>query len=128
MIKPIVKKKFTAIAFDSKNETFVVYIIFFTSLNLGVSIYLSCKTQIRVFLAKKTFIVVFDKYAKFINIFFVKKAITLLKYTGVNDYIIILMRNQQPLYGPIYSLKLMELKILKMYIKVNQANNFINAF
>ncbi len=35
------------------------------------------------------------------------------------------MDNQQPPYGPIYSLSLVELEILKTYIKNNLANGFI---
>lgn len=44
---------------------------------------------------------------------------------GINNYAIELLHNQQPLYGPIYSLKPMELKILKAYIENNLVNGFI---
>ena len=35
------------------------------------------------------------------------------------------MDGQQPFYGPIYSLKPVELEILKIYIELNLANRFI---
>ena len=65
---------------------------------------------------------IFLKYSDFANIFFPELAIALFKYTKINDYAIELIVKQQPLYGPIYSLKLIELKILKTYIKTNLAN------
>ena len=39
-----------------------------------------------------------------------------------------LVDDQQPPYGPIYSLKLVELETLKTYIKINLANNLIRSF
>lgn len=38
------------------------------------------------------------------------------------------MNDWQPLYMPIYSLGLVELKILKAYIEKNLANGFIKSF
>ena len=45
--------------------------------------------------------------------------------TGMNKYAIKLEEGKQPLFGPIYSLGLVELEILKIYIKTNLANGFI---
>ena len=47
------------------------------------------------------------------------------KHTGINNYFINLINIKQPFYDPIYSLKLLEFEILKTYIKINLANNFI---
>ena len=52
----------------------------------------------------------------------------LLRYIKINNYIIKLERRKQLLFGPIYSLKLIELEILKTYFKTNLANNFIQSF
>ena len=49
----------------------------------------------------------------------------LSKYTRINNHAIELVDSQQPLYKSIYSLKLIELKTFKAYIKINLANKFI---
>ena len=43
----------------------------------------------------------------------------------MNDYIIKLEKSKQPFFRPIYSLRLVELEILKTYIKTNLTNSFI---
>ena len=43
----------------------------------------------------------------------------------INDHIIELEKNKQLFFGSIYSLKLLELKILKTYIKIYLVNNLI---
>lgn len=40
-------------------------------------------------------------------------------HTGITNYLIDMEKAKQSLYRPIHSLKLMELKTLKTYIKVN---------
>ena len=49
----------------------------------------------------------------------------LLENTGINENAIELEEDKQPLFGPIYSLGLVKLKILKTYIETNLANGFI---
>ena len=44
---------------------------------------------------------------------------------GINKHAIKQKKDKQPLFGPIYSLGLVELKTLKTYIKTNLANSFI---
>ena len=46
----------------------------------------------------------------------------------MNEHTIELEENKQPLFGPIYSLELVELEILKTYIETNLANGFIRIF
>ncbi len=65
------------------------------------------------------------EYADFADVFFPKLAAEPLEHTGINDYAIELVDDQQPLYGPIYSLGPMELETLKAYIDNNLANGFI---
>ena len=43
----------------------------------------------------------------------------------MNDHAIKLKEDKQPLFSPIYSLKPVELETLKIYIKINLANDFI---
>ncbi len=66
-----------------------------------------------------------SKYADFGDIFFLKLAVKLPKYTEINDYTIELVDDRQPPYGLIYSLGPVELETLKAYIKNNLANSFI---
>ena len=49
----------------------------------------------------------------------------LLVWSKFNQYIIKLEEHKQPLYGPIYSLGLVELQILKIYIKSHLKTGFI---
>ena len=49
----------------------------------------------------------------------------LLEYIRINDHAINLIERYQLLYKSIYSLRLIELKTLKIYIKINLANSFI---
>ena len=54
-----------------------------------------------------------------------KSAIVLLEYIKINTHTIDLEEDKQPLYRPIYSLRLVELEIFKTYIETNLANSFI---
>ena len=49
----------------------------------------------------------------------------LSKYPGINNHAIKLKKSQQLFFSPIYSLKLVDLEILKTYIKISLVNNFI---
>ena len=46
----------------------------------------------------------------------------------MNEHAIKIEQGKQPLFGPIYSLGLVELETLKTYIKTNLANGFIRYF
>lgn len=71
-------------------------------------------------------IVILNKYADFANVFSPHLAAEFLGYIGINDYSIHLINGKQLLYEPIYSLKSVKLKILKIYIiKTNLGNDFI---
>ena len=66
-----------------------------------------------------------NKYANFADIFSPQLSVEFLKHTRINDHIIELVDDWQPLYGPIYNLDSVELEILKAYSKNNLANGFI---
>ena len=55
----------------------------------------------------------------------VKNVIKLSENSRVNEYIIKLEKDKQPSFGLIYSLELVKLEILKIYIKTNLINGFI---
>ena len=68
------------------------------------------------------------KYSNYTIIFLAKNTMKLQKNIGINEHTIKLKKDNQPIFEPIYSLNLIELKILKIYIKINLANNFIRLF
>ena len=90
-----------------------------------MTIHLAKKAYMVLLLAKK--ITILAKYLDFANKFSEKSANILLEQTKVNDYIIKLEEGKEPPYGPIYSLELVELKTLKIYIMTNLANGFIRT-
>ena len=65
------------------------------------------------------------KYSNNSNIFLIKNVAKLPKNSGMNKYAIKLEKSKQLSFKSIYSLKLLELKIFKTYIKINLANGFI---
>lgn len=68
---------------------------------------------------------VLNKYADFANVFLLKLAVELSKHIGINNYVIELIDDQQLSYSLIYSLGLVELEILKIYIENNLISGFI---
>ncbi len=88
----------------------------------------SKKIQIAHLKVNEALTEVFSEYANFADIFSSKLTLELLKYTSINDNAIELVDNWQPSYCSINSLGLIELKILKTYIKNNLANSFIRSF
>ena len=83
------------------------------------------KVQIKTLLFNKTPTTVLTKYFNYNNIFLAKNIAELSKYIKMNNYDIKLQKSKQPIFGPIYSLRLIKLEMLKIYIKTNLANNFI---
>ena len=59
------------------------------------------------------------------NIFLAENLAEISKYTRINDHAIELKKSKQPSFKLIYSLELVELETLKMYIMINLANGFI---
>ncbi len=123
-VELIGKKEFVATALNPKYEAFVVYIAAL-SLDSGDEVLPSRKAQIAHLKVDKAPSKVPSKYANFADIFSPKLTAELPEHTGSNDYAIELVDNRQPLYGPIYSFKPMELETLKAYIKNNLASGFI---
>ena len=65
------------------------------------------------------------KYADYADVFSFDLAIELPENTGINKHAIKLEIDKQPLYGPIYSLRLVELETLKTYIETHLKTSFI---
>ena len=125
---------FAAATLTPKHKIFIVHVAFpsfvvsFSSTLLNTNIYPFRKSQIVDLIAKKAFTKILTKYTDFANVFSPDLAFKLFKHTRINNHVIKLVNNQQPLYGPIYSLKLVELETLKAYIETNLANGFIRPF
>ena len=121
-IKFIDQKEFLKAVLDENIEAFVVHISFLGS---RITIHLAKKAQIALLLAEK---VIFPaKHSDFADVFLEESANIVSERIGVNKYAIELKKGKQLPYRPIYSLKLVELKLLKTYIKINLANCFIRA-
>ena len=118
------KNKFAAAAFDPEDKAFVVYVAAL-SVNLGDKVHASKKAQIAYLKVDQALTKVFGKYIDFVDVFSSKLATKLPKHTGINDHAIELVDNWQPQYGSIYSLSLVELETLKVYIKNNLVNGFV---
>ena len=123
-VKLIGKKKFAAAALDSEHKAFIVHIAAL-SVDLGDEVHPSRRAQIAHLKADEAPTKVPSEYADFADIFSLKLAVELPKHTGINNHAIKLVDDWQPPYGPIYSLRPVELETLKTYIKNNLANGFI---
>ncbi len=66
-----------------------------------------------------------SEYAYFADVFSQKLAAELPEHAVINDHTIELVNDQQPPYGPIYSIKAMKLETLKAYIENNLVSDFI---
>lgn len=111
-------KEFAKVALDLEQEAFVVYVATLFQ-------HLEQRVQIAALIADKAPVIVWAKYSEFKNVFFKKSAALLPKHPKINIYVINLKEGKQPPYEPIYSLGLVELETLKIYIKTNLANSFI---
>ena len=103
---------------NENSETFVIHVV---SLDLGI--YPDKEAQITLLLTKKVKIP--NKYSDFANVFLKEKALVLSECTNINKHAIELEDGKQPLYEPIYSLRLVELEILKTYIETHLKTGFI---
>ena len=121
-IKLIDQKKFAKVALDENIKAFIVYV---RSLEPKINIYLARKAQMALLLAEK--VTVLAKYSDFADVFLKELANVFLEQTRVNKHTIELEKGKQPPYGPIYSLRPVEFKTFKIYIKTSLANSFIKA-
>ena len=83
------------------------------------------RAQIRALLFDEAFTAIPVEYFNYGNVFSVEKMAEFLEYIRMNEHAIKLEESKQSLFGSIYSLGLVELEMLKTYIKINLANSFI---
>ncbi len=120
------KKEFVATALDQEHEAFVVHVAALSA-DSGDKVHPSKIAQISYLKADQAYSEVSSEYADFADVFSPKLAAEFPEYTGINDHIIELVDDWQPLSGLIYNLKSVELEILKAYIENNQTNGFIRS-
>lgn len=65
-----------------------------------------------------------SEYLNYANGFLINFAIELPEHNVMNDHTIKIIEGKQPLYRPIYSLGLVELETLKIYIKAYLKTGF----
>ena len=109
-------------ALNADNKTFVVHVAALAE-PTTIPIYPSGQAQVAALMSKENGIPA--EYSDFSNVFSSDSAAELLEYAVINDHPINLLDNKQPPYGLIYSLRQVELKTLKTYIKANLASGFI---
>ena len=118
------------IILDAGSKIFIVYVVIQKQKKMLVSLKKQAKivAQVGALLFNKTITEVLAKYSDHNGIFSIKYSVELLKYFEINNHIINLEKDKQPLFGLIYSLELVDLEILKTFIKTNLANSFISLF
>lgn len=116
------KKKLAKAALDKNVKAFIMHVALLIS---KMIIHPARKAQIVLFLAKE--VTIPAKYLDFADVFSKKSAEVMPERIGFNKHTIKLEEGKQPLYAPIYSLGLVELKTLKIYIETNLANGYIKA-
>ena len=113
-VKLVGKKEFAAIALDPKYETYIVHVASLSSTPfVAFDVHSSQRPQISGLITEEVFTNVPAKYSDFADVFSSDLTSELPEYIGINDYAIELVDGQQPPYGPMYSLGLIELETLK---------------
>ena len=121
------RKESAAAELEPKHEIYVVYVVSLnsTSLVAFLDVHSSRRPQKSGFIAEEASTKVLPEYLNFTDIFSLNLATELLEHTEINTNSIDLEEDKEPPYGPIYSLKPIELETLKTYIKTNLINDFI---
>ena len=133
-IELVGKKEFAVAALDPEHGTYVVHVGLVSSnalpsfSPLELDIHPFRRPQVSGLIAKEAPTKVPAEYSDFTDVFSSDLASELSKHIGINNHAIKLVDGQQPPYGSIYSLELVELETLKAYIETNLANEFIRLF
>ena len=110
-VETIDKKNSTVAALKVDNEIFVIHLVALVEL-ITMPIHPSCQAQVVALTSKKNGFLI--KYFDFSNVFSSDSAAELPEHTRVNNCPINLLDDKQLLCGPIYSLRLVELEMLKL--------------
>lgn len=121
-VKVIDQKEFAIAALDLDEEAFVIYVAF---LSLGSKVAINPAREVQIAALDNKKVIILPKYLNYSNVFSKASAAKLFEYININDHLIDLVDDKQPPYSPIYNLGLVELEMLKTYIKTNLAHSFI---
>ena len=105
-VEIIDKKEFTAAALNGDDETSIVHVPALAK-PTTMPIYSSRQAQVAVLTSKETEIP--TEYSNFSDFFSSNSTAELPEHTGINNHPIDLLDDKQSPFGPIYSLKLVEL-------------------
>ena len=119
-------KEFVIAALDVDSKTLVVHVAIREREEMPV--HFEKQAQVRALLFDKALTEIPAEYSDYSNIFSAKNVAELPENTGINEHVIELEEDKQPPFSPIYSLRPIELEILKTYIETNLANGFIRLF
>ena len=125
-VQIINKKNFVIAALDADSKIFVIHVVIWEREKMPM--YFERQSQIRALLFNKAPTKVLAEYSNYNNVFLVEYVAELPENTGINEHVIKLEEGKQPPFKPIYSLELVELEILKTYIKTSLVNGFIWSF
>ena len=122
-------KEFFIAVLDVDSETFVVHVAIWEREKMPVH----AKRQAQIQDGAQVGALLFDEaptkipveYSDYSNVFSVENAVEFPENIGMNKHAIKLEEGKQLLFRPIYSLGLVELETLKIYIETNLANGFI---
>lgn len=120
--------KFMKAAFNKFFGKFVIYV---ATLEIPVSIITMQPQRKRLlitFKQDKAMTEILIEYNNFVDVFSPNLAIDFLDCIGINKYDIKLVKSKLSLYGPIYSISLVELETLKTYIETHLKIGFIHLF
>ena len=128
-VKLIDKKKFAKAALDEESKTFVMHVAALEVLprSAKMTMHPLQAAQIAALKQAKARTKVPSKYVDYADVFSFNLAMKLPKNTNINKHGIELQDGKQPFYGPIYSLRPVELKTLKTYIKTYLKTGFIQT-
>ncbi len=116
------KREFAKATLDENSKTLVEHVVV---LEAETSIYPLRAAQIATLQWDKTLTEISAKYSDYADVFSLDLAMELSENMGINEHIIELIDEKQPLYGPIYALSSVELEILKTYIEIYLKTRFI---
>ncbi len=114
-VKLIGKKEFALVALNLEHETFIVHVAAF-GLDSGDEVHPLKRTQIAHLKVDGALPKVPSEYADFADKFSPKFVLELSEHIRINNHAIELVDDRQPLYGPIYSLGLVELETSKAFV------------
>ena len=127
-VKLIDKKEFAKTALDKEFKLFVIHIAGLEALLARMMIHFLQQASIAALKQNEALTKVSSKYLDYANIFSFDLTMELPENISINYHTIKLQKVKQPLYGLIYSLRPMKLKILKTYIKTYFKTGFFYPF